>query len=80
MVDASGNARITDFGLATIVRDPKSLAKALDDQGHSPRWAAPEILQSTSPATKESDVFAFAMVVIEVRRDKSVILNRLTRR
>jgi len=79
VVDASGNARITDFGLASIVRDPKSLVIALDDQGYSPRWAAPEILQSTSPTTKESDIFAFAMVIIEVRRDKSVVIDRLTR-
>ena len=65
MVDGSGIARITDFGLASIVRDPSSVASAYDG-GHTPRWTAPEILRE-SPASKESDVFSFAMVMFEVR-------------
>lgn len=68
MVDALGNARITDFGLAAIIRDPNSRTSATDDHHQTPRWTAPEILQSGSP-TKESDVFSFGMVIIEVAGD-----------
>jgi serine/threonine protein kinase len=46
MVDVKGNARITDFGLATIVRDPSSFADDDDDHGFTPRWTAPEVLQA----------------------------------
>ena len=65
VVDASGHARITDFGHTRIVQnlDPP------DDQNHSCRWTAPEVLRSDSAATKESDVFSFGMVVIEVGGD-----------
>ena len=57
-----------DFGLAKIVRDPKSEASASKNHGHTPRWTAPEIfLYGTSP-TRESDMFSFAMVIYEVRR------------
>ena len=72
MVDGSGNARITDFGLATIIRNPHSLRSTLDGDGHTPRWCAPEILKGEQPVSKESDVFSFGMVVIEVRDDQHV--------
>ena len=76
MVDALGNARITDFGLAAIVRGPDSLASITDDQGHTPRWTAPEVLRQGSSATKESDVFSFGMVITEVVGGSSVLYQR----
>ena len=66
MVDNSGNARITDFGLATIARDSDSLVDGSDDQCHTFRWTAPEILNSSAAVSKASDVFSFGMVMIEV--------------
>ena len=68
MVDESSNARITDFGLAAIVRDSHSMRSSLDEDRYTPRWCAPEILMGEQPAGKESDVFSFGMVIIEVRR------------
>lgn len=64
MVDESGNARIMDFGLATIAPNPHSLMSSLDD-GYTARWSAPEILKS-EPTSRESDIFSFGMVIIEV--------------
>ncbi|KAF9642665.1 kinase-like protein, partial [Thelephora ganbajun] len=64
VVDASGNARIVDLGLASIVRDPSSVVNTSDDNGHTPRWTAPEIFRG-APASKKSDVFSFAMVIFE---------------
>ena len=66
MVDGSGHARIMDFGLATIVRDPSSVTSTSDGHGYSPRWTAPEVLRG-APVSKKSDVFSFAMVMYEVR-------------
>lgn len=67
MVDGSGNARIMDFGLATIARDSNSLTSTTNDQTHAFRWTAPEISGSGGVASKASDVFSFGMVITEVR-------------
>ena len=71
MVDGSGNIRITDFGLATIARDPTSLVSTSENQGHTLRWTAPEVLGSGQGVTKKSDVFSFGMVMIEVSSNQS---------
>ncbi|KAF9644753.1 kinase-like protein [Thelephora ganbajun] len=64
LVDDSGHVRIADFGEAIIVKDEDSVE---DDslQGHTPQWTAPEVLLGENPS-KESDIFSFAMVMIEV--------------
>ena len=67
LVDATGHARITDFGLATIIQVPGRIQNPLDDYGHSPLWVAPEILDGRASYSKETDVFSFAGVIIEVR-------------
>ena len=66
MIDESGNARITDFGLAKIIRGSNSLQSTSEGQGQTLRWTAPEILESGKIASEESDVYSFAMVTIEV--------------
>jgi len=71
-VDATGHARITDFSLATIGPVPNSPTGTPDDHGYT-RWTAPEILWYGSPVTKQSDIFAFGMVIIEVGGDQSSI-------
>lgn len=38
----------------------------MEKNGYSPRWTAPEIFQGNPTFSKESDVFSFAMVAIEV--------------
>lgn len=66
LVDGSDNALIADFGVATVTRNLHSVSSASGQHGHSARWTAPEILNG-GPYSKEADVFAFAMVMIEVR-------------
>ena len=66
LVDKDGRARLTDFGLAAITRGDFSIYTAQDPDANTTTWAAPEVLKG-SPATKEGDVFTFAMVAIEVR-------------
>ena len=65
LVDDSGHARLADFGLATVTRNPDSVRITSCKPGYTARWAAPEIL-SEGPHSKEADIFAFAMVMIEV--------------
>ena len=61
LVDDSGRARITDFGIS---RDTLSVAFVPDAQ--SLRWTAPEVLAKTSTPSTEADVFSFGMVMFEV--------------
>jgi len=58
MVDADGHARIAGFGL---VSDPTDATT----DGATP-WTAPEILEGRGVPSKEADIFAFAMVIVEV--------------
>ena len=56
-----------DFGHATIARDSKSLVTTTEEHAFTYRYAAPELFKVEAPYSKESDVFAFGMVIIEVR-------------
>ena len=77
MVDGSGNPRITDFGLAPISRSPYSPWSTSDKGECAARWCAPELLAGGQPASKESDIFSFGMVMIEVGSDGLRQRNRL---
>jgi serine/threonine protein kinase len=63
-----------DFGLASITRDPSSVASEINNHGHTPRWTAPEILREGILASKESDIFALGMVIYEVRRRSASVV------
>lgn len=66
LIDEGGHARLTDFGLTSVVRrDTSSLSIQNLGATNATAWAAPEILQGGG-STMEGDVFSFAMVVIEV--------------
>ena len=77
LVDAAGRARITDFGLATVAQNPDSPRLVLDDQGHTARWTAPEILTEQGTYSKASDIFSLAMIMIEVRRGQLAVRRYL---
>jgi serine/threonine protein kinase len=67
-VDYFGHARITDFGLAVVIQNSDSTGSSSNCGGHSPRWTAPEVLEG-GVYSKKSDIFSFAMVMIEVRHE-----------
>ena len=67
LVDVTGHARITDFGLAMVTQDLDSIRSTSAERGHSARWIAMEILSGQGTHSKEADVFSFAGVAIEVR-------------
>ena len=69
LIDGEGRARLTDFGLTSIIRGETSLVSPQDPAvTNATTWAAPEILRG-GPTTKEGDVFTFAMVAVEVRTE-----------
>ena len=67
LVDASGHARIVDFGLAVVTHDLDLIRSGSDECEDGVRWIAPEILDGRGTHSKEGDVFSFGMVTIEVR-------------
>jgi len=71
LVDGSGNARIADFGLAKVTQNLDSIRSAPAQHGHTVRWTAPELLNEGT-YSKETDIFSFAMVMIEVRHGQSI--------
>ena len=73
LVDKGHNARLADFGLLTIMSDPKSsLSSTFSRQGAgSVRWMSPELIDpmrfglKRCRPTKASDCYALGMVVYE---------------
>ena len=63
LVDYDGHARLTDFGVSSVVCGMGSAAQV---NGHTTVRTAPEILEGAGTITQEADVFAFGVVVIEV--------------
>ena len=66
LVGADGRARIMDFSLATVAVDEDSEQIPLDRRIGSEQWSAPEVL-GYRIIRKKTDIFSFAMVMIEVR-------------
>lgn len=66
LVDATGHARIADFGLATVTQDLDSIRGSSAEHNHNTRWITPEILDDRATFSKEPDIFSFAGVTIEV--------------
>jgi len=73
LVSASGTACLGDFGLSSIASFSCTETSALGPHG-TVRWMAPELIllilsvneELPSHSTKESDVYAFGMVAVEV--------------
>ena len=66
LVDTTGRARITDFGLVTISHILDVVRGTPSEHVHGAKWAAPEILDGQGSYSMEADVFSFAGVTIEV--------------
>lgn len=69
LISHEGHAQIGDFGLS-LALDKLAIAthgSSLRHAGNA-RWMAPELFNSTSTGiTKKSDIYSFAMTVIEVK-------------
>lgn len=58
---------LCDFGLANVVGEmtKMSVSSVLQGSGNC-RWMAPEVVIDDGPLSKESDIWAFGMVILEV--------------
>jgi len=72
MIDETGNARLADFGLLTIISDPANFFSSSSyTQGGIARWMSPELISpdrfgfTNDRPTKSSDCYALGMVIYE---------------
>ena len=72
LIDQTGHARISDFGLLTIVSDPAHILPSSSyTQGGTARWMSPELINpqqfgfEKSRPTTSSDCYALGMVTYE---------------
>lgn len=65
LIDDNGHALISDIGIYTVV---SVLQQDLADPdiAESFRWAAPEALKPPGLVSRETDVYAYGMTVLEV--------------
>ena len=69
LIDSNQTARIADFGLTSLLHHPSiSISVTAPALGGTLQWMAPELLDGESRPSKESDIYAFGMVIYEVRR------------
>jgi serine/threonine protein kinase len=71
MIDQNGHARLADFGLLTIISDSTNSTASSSSLKGTTRWMSPELLKAQFGTehvrpTKESDCYAFGMVIYEV--------------
>ena len=72
LIDQTGHARVADFGLLTIISDPKYLlSSSSHTQGGTVRWMSPERIAperfgfKSGRPTIPSDCYALGMVIYE---------------
>ncbi|KZT20257.1 TKL/TKL-ccin protein kinase [Neolentinus lepideus HHB14362 ss-1] len=67
LVSVEGRACICDFGMSKVIEEITSTpASTTLTAGCSARWLAPELIEGLIPSpTKETDVYSFAMAVLE---------------
>ena len=72
LIDQTGHARLADFGLLSIISDPKYLlSSSSHTQGGTARWMSPERINperfgsKDGRPTKPSDCYALGMVAYE---------------
>ncbi|KAJ6469281.1 hypothetical protein C8R45DRAFT_1016544 [Mycena sanguinolenta] len=79
LMDKSGRARLTDFGLAAFIESDTSM-KSTTRSG-STRWMAPELFRPAQGVpfkrTPASDVWAFGCVCCEIWSEGTVPFNRI---
>ena len=64
LIDGDHHVRLADFGVA-VLADASSCSGISTRSGGAARWCAPEVLKG-EPSSKESDIYAFGCVCIEV--------------
>ncbi|ELU40226.1 Vegetative incompatibility protein [Rhizoctonia solani AG-1 IA] len=76
LVSSDGVAKLADFGLSTMAESSLEFSETSSSQAGSIRWAAPELLSTESPKSKQSDVYEIvtgSVPYAQCQRDFSVM-------
>ena len=65
LLDATGVAKVTDFGLAARAPDDTARGGSLTAETGTYRWMAPEVIRHER-YSKKADVFSFGMILFEL--------------
>ncbi|CAE6377452.1 unnamed protein product [Rhizoctonia solani] len=65
LIDRNGAPRLTDFGSAKFQSDTLQFTQTNTGPSYSVRWTAPEILRGKTGHTKEGDIYALGMTILE---------------
>ncbi|CAE6469725.1 unnamed protein product [Rhizoctonia solani] len=66
LISLNGNPMLNDFGNASNQDSSLYFSQTTTGTKYSTRWAAPEILEETTPLTRKSDVYSLGMTILEV--------------
>ncbi|KAG8782370.1 hypothetical protein FRC12_020903 [Ceratobasidium sp. 428] len=66
LVSERGVPIITDFGNAILEQGTMQFTETMKQSGFTPRWAAPEILDDQVRQSKEADVYALGITILEI--------------
>ncbi|KAF8602659.1 kinase-like protein [Ceratobasidium sp. AG-I] len=66
LLSNNGTAMITDFGNTVLGECALRFTQASSKPHFSSRWAAPEVLENKVQCSKEADVFALGMTLLEI--------------
>ncbi|KAH7338694.1 WD40-repeat-containing domain protein [Rhizoctonia solani] len=65
LISSDGVAKLTDFGISTMSDSSIGFSGTTTSQAGSVRWMAPELLVEEPSKTKESDIYALGMTILE---------------
>ncbi|KAG8771712.1 hypothetical protein FRC12_003461 [Ceratobasidium sp. 428] len=66
LVSDQGVPVITDFGNAVLEQGTMQFTETVKQGGFTPRWTAPEILEDQVKQSREADVYALGMTILEI--------------
>ncbi|KAG8726863.1 hypothetical protein FRC11_014328, partial [Ceratobasidium sp. 423] len=66
LISSGGVAKLSNFGLSAISEACLPFSETVNSQTGSARWVAPELLSEEASKTKQSDVYALGMTMLEI--------------
>ncbi|KAG8753999.1 hypothetical protein FRC11_006917, partial [Ceratobasidium sp. 423] len=66
LVSSDGTAKLTDFGLSTMSQSSLAFSATSGTFSGSLRWAAPELIFDEAHKSKQSDIYALGMTMLEI--------------
>ncbi|KAG8790758.1 hypothetical protein FRC12_011120 [Ceratobasidium sp. 428] len=69
LVSEQGVPVITDFGNAVLEHGTMQFTETTKQNGFTPRWTAPEILEEKVKESREADVWALGMTILDLAQE-----------